>query len=67
MKFAILDKEGLYIERRVEINTLDELKAFANGGTGRIEIGFNEIDYDGEMIETPVIASIEFLRSRNKC
>ena len=67
MKFEILDKEGLYIERRVEINTLDELKAFANGGTGRIEIGFNEIDYDGEMIETPVIASIEFLRSRNKC
>ena len=67
MKFAILDKEGLYIERRVEINTLDELKAFANGRTGRIEIGFNEIDYAGEMIETPVIASIEFLRSRNKC
>ena len=53
------------IDKDMITNALYDI--FLQARTGRIEIGFNEIDYDGEMIETPVIASIEFLRSRNKC
>lgn len=62
MKFVKLDKEGLYPVETIEINTLDELRAFALGGTGRVEIGFNEIDYDGNKISHPVISSIEYMR-----
>lgn len=65
MIFTILDEEGLYPEDEVQINTLEELRAFAKGGTGKIEIGWDEIDYDGEMIKTPVISSIEYLQRTN--
>lgn len=62
MKFVKLDEEGLYPTETIEINTLDELRAFALGGTGRIEVSFNEIDYDGEKIRHPVISSIEYMK-----
>lgn len=65
MKFLKLDDEGLYPRKSIVINTLDELRAYAQGGTGRIEIGFNEIDYDGNYIEHPVINSIEGLQKRD--
>lgn len=42
----------------IEINTLDELKAFAWGGYGRIEINFCARDLDGEVMDAPTIRLI---------
>lgn len=39
----------------VEINTLDELRAFALGAGGSIKIDFVAHDRDGEAIRCPVI------------
>ena len=66
MKFCIIDEKGYYVDRVIEINTFDELKAFANGGTGRIEIGFNEIDYDGKILKEPIINPIKRLSRNNE-
>ena len=39
----------------VEINTVDELRAFALGAGGRIKIDYIAHDRDGEAIKCPVI------------
>ena len=65
MLFTLLDEEGLYPQDIIEITTLGELKAFALSGSGRIEIGYKEIDYDGNIIIRPVINKIKYL-SRGK-
>ena len=61
MKFIIMDEQGFYPEREVEINTLAELSAFAQGKWGRIEIDYNAMDYDGEKLRSPVIHAIKYL------
>ena len=44
----------------IELNTLSELKAYAMGGTGKIEIDYCEIHpMTGETLPLPVITSIE--------
>lgn len=67
MKFCILDENSHYVDKYIELNTLDELRAFANGGSGRVEIGFNEIDADGDELRHPVIRSIEYLHRGDEC
>ena len=64
MKFYIMDDEGCYPEKEIEINTLSELMAFADGGTGRIEIDHNAIDYDGNKLRLPIIHRIKYLHWR---
>ena len=59
MKFYIA-KEADYEEYAdgmgsIEINTLDELRAFALGAEGTVKIDFAAHDRDGEAIKCPVI------------
>lgn len=56
MKFYINDT---YTET-VDINTLAELKAYALGGTGKIEINYTEVHpLTGELLNTPVLRKVE--------
>lgn len=59
MKFYITEREDYedYADgmKSVEINTLDELRAFALGAGGSLKIDFAAHDYDGEAIRCPVI------------
>ena len=59
MKFYITEEEDYegYADGMdtVELNTLDELRAFALGARGSIKIDFAAHDRDGEAIRCPVI------------
>lgn len=59
MKFYITEEEDYegYADGMgsIEINTLDELRAFALGSEGTVKIDFAAHDRDGEAIKCPVI------------
>lgn len=59
MKFYITEEEDYegYADGMdsVEINTLDELRAFSFGAGGSVKIDFAAHDRDGEAIRCPVI------------
>lgn len=56
MKFYTDDTAANY----VTLNTLDELKAYALGGTGKITIDYRFVNYEtGELYRCPVITKEE--------